>query len=61
MSAKVPRPDLPSLAHIADADQRLFLRMYLRSNMERDQAIARARCAKYGVEYEKARDEARRS
>lgn len=57
---RVPRPELPSLAHIADADQRLYLRFYLRSHMERDQEIARARCAKYGVEYATARDEARK-
>ena len=55
----IPRPELPSLAHIDNADQRLYLRFYLRSNMERDQEIARARCTRYGVDYETAKAEAR--
>lgn len=59
--ARVPRVELPSLAGIADADQRLFLRMYLRSNMDSDQEIARRRCAAWGVDYQQARDEARGS
>lgn len=59
--APVPRPELPSLRGIADADDRLFLRFYLRSNIECDQDIARARCAAYGIDYERARDEARLS
>lgn len=59
--ARVPRPELAALAGIADADQRLYLRMYLRSNMDADQEIARRRCAAWGVDYETARDEARGS
>lgn len=55
---RVPRPELPSLAGIADADQRLFLRFYLRSNQDSDQDIARARCQAFGVEYEQAKREA---
>lgn len=57
--APVPRVELPSLAGIAGADERLFLRMYLRSQVEADQEIARARCEKWGVDYQRARDEAR--
>jgi len=57
----IPRPELPSLRGVDDADQRLFLRFYLRSNIDKDQDVARARCEQYGVEYETARDEARRS
>lgn len=57
----VPRPELPALARIPNADARLFLRMYLRSNIESDQEIARARCAQWGVDYARARQEARRS
>lgn len=59
--APVARPELPSLQGIADADERLFLRFRLRSNVESDQEIARARCLAWGVEYEQARDEAQRS
>ena len=57
----IPRPELPALARVCDADQRLFLRMYLRSNRESDQEIARARCQAWGVDYETARQEAQRS
>jgi hypothetical protein len=56
----VPRPELPSLQRIADRDERLYLRFYLRSNIETDQEIARARCARYGIDYETARAEARK-
>lgn len=56
-----PRVELPSLATIRDADQRFFLRMYLRSNMDRDQDIARARCEAAGIDYQTARAEARRT
>ena len=35
------RIELPSLATIPDSDQRLFLRAYLRSNIDKDQDIAR--------------------
>ena len=56
----VPRPELPSLAGIPNADERLYLRFYLRSNIEKDQDIARARCAAAGVDYEKARAEAKK-
>ena len=58
---KVQRTDLPSLRRIPDPDQRLYLRFYLRSHMDRDQEIARARCATFGIDYETARAEARRS
>lgn len=58
---KVPRPELPSLAPIRDADHRLFLRFYLRSGNDKDQAIAKERCEAAGVDYQVARDEARRS
>jgi len=61
MATKIPRPELPSLRKIPDPDQRLFLRFYLRSHMERDQDVARARCAKFGIDYETARAEAQRS
>ena len=57
----VPRPELPSLRRIMDADARLFLRFYLRSHQDADQDVARARCAAWGIDYETARDEARRS
>lgn len=57
----VPRPELPALAGITDADQRLFLRFYLRSNQDVDQETARARCAAWGIDYEEARNEAHRS
>ncbi len=57
----VPRPELLALAHIPDADARLFLLFRLRSNIDSDQEIARVRCQQYGVEYDKASDEARRS
>jgi hypothetical protein len=56
---QVPRQELPSLAIIHDADQRLFLRMYLRSNIEKDQDVARQRCQEWGIDYETARQEAR--
>jgi hypothetical protein len=56
---RLPRIELPSLRSIRDADQRFFLRMYLRSNIDRDQDIARARCEQYGVDYQTARAEAR--
>ena len=59
--ARVPRVELPSLQGITDADQRLYLRMYLRSGMDADQEIARKRCAAWGVEYQTARQEAQRS
>lgn len=58
---KIPRPELQALQSIDDPDQRLYLRFYLRSNIESDLEIARARCDKYGIDYELARDEARRS
>lgn len=57
----LPRPELASLRRIPNADQRLFLRFYLRSNMEQDQEEARKRCELYGIDYEQARAEARRS
>jgi hypothetical protein len=56
----LPRIELPALASIRDADQRFFLRMYLRSNIEKDQDEARKRCEAAGVDYQAARDEARR-
>jgi hypothetical protein len=59
--APVPRPELRSLQSIRNADERLFLRFYLRSNIESDQEIARARCERAGVDYETARAEARRT
>lgn len=40
----IARPELPSLAGVADADARLYLRFYLRSKQDADQEIARARC-----------------
>jgi len=46
--------DHPTLADLAPVD-RLQLALYLRSNMERDQEIARDRCAAYGIDYEAAR------
>lgn len=58
---RLPPVELPSLARIRDADQRFFLRMYLRSNQDSDQEEAKRRCEKWGVDYEQARDEARRS
>jgi len=58
---KVPRPELPSLRRIPDADARLFLRFYLRSHQDSDQDVARARCAAWGINYELARQEARTS
>lgn len=57
----VPRPELEALQGIEDRDQRLFLRMYLRSNIERDQDEAKKRCDLYGIDYQKARAEAQRS
>ena len=54
-----PRPELRTLASIRNADERLYLRFYLRSNIESDQDIARARCERYGVHYEAAKAEAR--
>ncbi len=54
----VARPELKSLAAIPDADARLYLRFYLRSNMDRDQDIAKARCAAHGIDYLVARQEA---
>jgi hypothetical protein len=57
----VPRTELPSLQGIADADERLYLRFYLRSNIQSDQDIARARCERYDIDYEAARAEARKS
>jgi hypothetical protein len=56
-----PRIELPSLAGIRDRDLRFFLRMYLRSNLDKDQDVAKARCEAAGVSYETARDEARRT
>lgn len=53
--------DLPSLRTIRDPDQRFFLRMYLRSNMDSDQEIAKARCEAYGIDYQTARQEARQA
>lgn len=58
---KIPRPELPSLRGIADADARLFLLFYLRSNKDEDQEEARKRCATYKVDFEQARLEARRT
>ena len=58
---KIPRVELPSLQRIPDADQRLYLRMYLRSLVDKDQDEARARCAKWGIDYKTAREEAQRS
>lgn len=58
---KVPRPELHALRSIRDADARLFLRFYLRSNSDNDQDEARARCRTYGIDYAAARDEARRN
>lgn len=57
----LPRPELAALAGIADADERLFLRFYLRSNMERDQDEAKRRCAAFGINYEAAKLEAKLS
>ncbi len=56
---RAPRQELPSLRSIRDADQRLYLRMYLRSLIDSDQEIAKARCAQYGIDYATAREEAR--
>lgn len=39
------------LATVRDKAQRFYLRMYLRSNMESDQDIAKERCAKFGIDY----------
>lgn len=57
----VPRPALVALAAIDSADERLYLRFYLRSNIDTDQEVARARCEKYGIDYELAKSEARKS
>jgi hypothetical protein len=38
----------------ADREQ---LQLYLRGNKESDQAIARARCEAYGIDYDQARRE----
>ena len=54
----LPRVELPALATMRDADERFYLRMYLRSNMERDQDEARKRCAAWALDYEQARHEA---
>lgn len=54
----LPRVELPALATIRDADERFFLSRYLRSNMDRDQDVARTRCAEAGIDYEQARHEA---
>jgi hypothetical protein len=35
--------------------------MYLRSNIAKDQDIARARCEAAGIDYDTAREEARRT
>lgn len=56
----IPRIELPCLRGIRDRDERFFLSRYLRSNVERDLDIARERCARYGIDFETARDEARR-
>lgn len=61
MSTKVPRSELPILRRIPSPDERLYLRFYLRSNIDKDLEIARARCDTYGIDYELARAEARRS
>jgi hypothetical protein len=58
--APVERAELPSLRRIRDRDERFYLSRYLRSNIDSDQDEARARCEKYGIEYETARNEARR-
>lgn len=60
-NVRVPRPELSCLQHIRVADERLYLRFYLRSNQPQDQDIARARCVEYGVDYAAAIAEARRS
>lgn len=57
----VPRPELPVLATISNADERLFLLFYLRSNIEKDQDEARKRCDLYGIDYTQARLEAGRT
>ena len=54
----LPRVELPALATIRDADARFFLRFYLRSNMARDQDVARERCTAAGIDYAQARHEA---
>lgn len=56
--AGIARPELPCLQGIEDPDARLFLRFYLRSNIERDQETAKQRCEAYGVNYQRAKDEA---
>ena len=61
MGTKVPRPELRSLRRIPDSDARLFLRFYLRSHQDSDQDVARARCQAWGIDYEVARQEARKS
>lgn len=43
------------LDSIRDHNQRFFLRMYLRSNMDADQEIAKARCEFYKIDYAAAR------
>jgi len=55
----VPRQELPSLQCIGDADERLYLRFRLRSNIATDQEVARARCEQWGIDYNVAREEAR--
>jgi hypothetical protein len=61
MATKIPRPELPSLQRIPDPDARLFLRFYLRSHVDKDQEIARVRCKAWGIDYDVAKDEARKS
>lgn len=54
-------PAAPSLLDtIRNTDQRFFTRMYLRSNMDADQDIARARCELYGIDYAAAYQEVQR-
>jgi hypothetical protein len=57
----VARIELPALAAIRDAEERFYLTMYLRSNIQKDQDEAMRRCEQLGVDYISARIEAQRS
>lgn len=56
---KVPRRELKALATIEDADQRLYLTLYLNGAQESDQQEAQRRCVIFGVDYEMALKELR--
>lgn len=49
------KPEPTPLDSIKDRNQRFFLRMYLRSNMDADQDIAKQRCEHYKIDYAAAR------